>query len=71
MKKICLDSGCISTVSFDVEAKRMTLTFRKDQSRYLYEGVSAETYARLMNTDSHGSFFNQKIRSQFKGRRLV
>ena len=66
-----LDSEALSFVRYDEKKRELFAIFRGHKSRrYIYEGVSPEEYAALMQADSQGVWFNTHIRDRHKFREI-
>jgi hypothetical protein len=59
-------SSHLASVGYDEQTGRLAVEFR-DGEIYEYANVPQETYIELITSKSVGKFFNQAIRSQFKG----
>ena len=64
-----LDSSCLQSVGYSVEAGTMEITFRNG-SIYRYLGVPLLVYQALLHASSKGRYFAVAIRSSFRFERL-
>lgn len=62
---VSVSSTAISNIDYDEGSETLTVTFRRDGSRYTYRGVSQGEYASLIYALSHGRQFNLNIRENF------
>ena len=62
---VAVSSSALSSVDYDEATGDLTLTFRRDGSRYTYHGVSQSDYAALIYAVSHGRTFNLNIRDSY------
>jgi len=62
---VAVSSTALSNVDYDEASGDLTLTFRRDGSRYTYHGVSQGDYASLIYALSHGRQFNFNIRNDY------
>ena len=60
-----INSSSIRAVSYCVEDRHLTVTFRSDRV-YLYFGVDYQTYNELIGSESPGTYFNLTIRPHFE-----
>ena len=66
-----LDSKSLSFVRYDEKKRELLVNFRGHKPRcYIYEGVSPEEYAALMQADSQGAWFNIHIRDKHRFREV-
>jgi hypothetical protein len=66
-----LDSKSLSFVRYDEKKRELFANFRGHKPRcYIYEDVSPEEYAALMQADSKGAWFNAHIRDKHRFREV-
>jgi hypothetical protein len=58
-------SSVIAAVYYDEEESALDITFTGGKT-YRYKGVPLEIYVGLMEAESQGTFFNQKIKGAFE-----
>ena len=60
-----LESDALSFVRYDAKSRELFAIFRgRRPRRYVYDGVTPEEYAALMQADSKGAWFNAHIRDR-------
>lgn len=69
MDRLIVESTVIFAVGYDAKRGDLEIQF-KEGGVYLYLGVPAPLYLELMNADSKGAFFDEKIKNQFVFRNL-
>jgi hypothetical protein len=65
MERQAVSSTSIRSVGYDPEKKELEIEFQTGKV-YAYFDVPRETYDDFMHADSHGQYFAQHIRDQFK-----
>lgn len=63
------DSSQIDEVAYDVENKRLRVSFTRGGS-YIYEKVPALIFAELVSARSVGKYFASEVKSSFEGTRI-
>jgi hypothetical protein len=63
-----MPSTSIRKSEYDPATHTLSIWFVTSGSRYDYEGVPPETYARFQTAFSKGRFFNAHIRDRFRFR---
>lgn len=61
-----MPSTSIRKAEYDPATRTLSIWFVASGSRYDYEGVPPETYARFRQAFSKGRFFNAFIRDRFR-----
>ncbi len=69
MDKLIVNSTVIYAVGYDAKRGDLEIEF-KEGGVYLYLGVPAPLYLELMNAESTGAYFDDKIKNQFVFRKL-
>jgi hypothetical protein len=59
-------SSNISRVAYDAEHANLYIEFRSSKT-YRYSDVSPDTWNQLIDAQSVGTFFSQRIRNAYKG----
>jgi len=65
-----LVSSVIKSVEYDEDAHELDVKFITGKT-YRYREVPPEVYERLLDADSKGKFFNERIRDSFEFHELV
>lgn len=66
-KHVKVESSNIHSVGYDTQAHTLEVVFKSSiDTVYCYENVSAVTFAKLLNAESHGKFFTKNIKPRFK-----
>tara|TARA_R110000851_G_scaffold60845_1_gene140070 strand:+ start:192 stop:410 length:219 start_codon:yes stop_codon:yes gene_type:complete len=66
------NSSLISEVGYNQLNEELTVTMRKTPSTtYVFRGVNRKTADGLVAAKSAGTYFNTKIRGQFKSTKVV
>lgn len=65
-----VQSTMAKAVGYDPQRNLLQIEF-KNGSVYQYEGVDAQTWHDLQETDSPGRFFNREIKGNYQARRLA
>jgi hypothetical protein len=64
-----LESSVLSRADFVItpgnRSGELNLTMKSGE-KYTYHGVPESTYLNMMHADSHGSYFNAHIKSEYK-----
>ena len=63
-----VDSSLIYGVHYDDGTQELTVIFKSNGSKYVYEGVPQEAYDAMMAAESQGKFFLRHIKPRFKWR---
>ena len=64
MQRTTVDSSSIAEIGFEAETQTLEIAFN-DGSVYLYFGVAVALRDALIESDSKGKFFNEKIRNRY------
>ena len=64
-----LDSTWIQFVKFDPTTLKMDVTTRTG-AVYRYQGIGTDEFARLICAESSGSYFNDRIKGQYRSKKL-
>jgi hypothetical protein len=64
MNMIPVNSSNLSAVGYDKSTMTMHIRFKSGRL-YAYYDVPESVYQKLMNAESHGSYFNSMIRGAF------
>ena len=59
-----LNSSALARVAYDESRQDLLIEFH-DGSVYVYRGVTAIVYRELLTAESHGRYFNRKIRNAY------
>jgi hypothetical protein len=62
MQRQMVESSNLRSVGYDAERSLMEVEF-KNGSIYQYKGVPQAVYDELMRANSHGQYFNSKIKN--------
>ena len=62
MKRTPVESECLASVGYEDETLEVEFT---NGSVYRYFGVPVRVHEELMAADSHGTFFNRRIRDAY------
>jgi KTSC domain len=62
---VSLDSSCLAAAMWDGVSSTLLLRFRSGRV-YPYQDVDYDIWNDLYNADSHGRFYNQRIKGQFR-----
>ena len=62
-----VESSVIDEIAYHPMARVLEIKFKSGRT-YTYMGVPPETYTNLKNADSKGSFFNERIKHEFRFR---
>ena len=57
-------SSLLKDLSYDAQKRTMTVTYREDNSRFAYHGISAGLYAALSRSTSPGETWS-RIRKNY------
>lgn len=57
-------SNSISAIGYDDTTLKMLIAF-KNNSAYMYNGISPEIYHAFLNAPSKGKFYNQYIKGKY------
>lgn len=68
-KTTSVDSSIISEIGYDNELRNLFITFKRNIT-YVYFNVPENTYMRLLNSDSVGSYFSSFIKGQFEYKKV-
>jgi hypothetical protein len=60
-----IQSSAISDVHYDEDDATLDITFTSDKT-YRYKDVPLKIYVALMDAESKGAFFNEKIKGAFE-----
>lgn len=60
-----IDSTAIRHVRYRDEPRELDVTFKDSGKTYTYVGVPKSRYAALLEADSVGAYFNERIRDRF------
>ena len=69
-QRVFVDSACVTSVAFSIEANTLQLEFRNGLA-YEYSDVPADVYRALLSAPSKGAFVTRFIRGRFAYRRLA
>jgi hypothetical protein len=69
MAKKAVNSAAIETVTYDEWSRHLDIALTTGRV-YRYFDVPPDTYAALMNADSKGHFYNERIRDAYRCERL-
>jgi hypothetical protein len=64
-----IESSLFDARHYDGNARKLTLRFRNG-TVYEYDDVPAEKHAALIENASPGRYYNEKIKRNFKGRKI-
>ena len=67
MQRVPVESTCLATVGYEDGTLEVEFT---NGSVYRYFDVPERVHEELMAADSHGTFFNQRIRDTYRYARL-
>ena len=67
---VLVHSSLLASVNYQAETSALDLKFRQPGITYRYFNVPTEIYARLLDAESKGSYFNRQIRGRFRYQRL-
>jgi hypothetical protein len=59
-----VESSVLTFVQYDDEARALDITFTSGKI-YRYRDVPAEIYDELLEADSKGGYFNERIKDQY------
>jgi hypothetical protein len=62
--RVVLESTLLASALYDPLRHHLEIAFRSGE-RYLYFRVPPQCYQQLLDADSKGAFFNQRIRNHF------
>jgi hypothetical protein len=68
MERDHVSSSCLKSVGYDDTLQTLEIEFRTKKIYQYYE-VPQLVYRALMETDSHGTFFNKHIKGLYKYKR--
>jgi hypothetical protein len=71
MTWVALDSEMLSAAAYDAGKRNLYLRFRKNGDLYRYFGFPKTQYRELLDAESHGRYFLNHIRHDFKYERLA
>lgn len=60
-----LSSSMLKYSEYNPDIKELTVTFTND-TEYLFYDVEENTVTEFFNADSHGKYFNQNIKNEYK-----
>ena len=60
-----VESSMMTGVDYDEEASELDILFSSGKT-YRYFDVPAEVYAKLIDAESKGQFFNEAIKDEFR-----
>jgi len=60
-----VDSSLIYGVDYDDATQELTVIFKSNGARYVYEGVPQNIYDHLLAADSIGRFFLKHIKEHY------
>ncbi|MCA9933042.1 MAG: KTSC domain-containing protein [Ardenticatenaceae bacterium] len=69
MKRTAVSSSNLASVGYDPESQILEIEFNSGRV-YQYFDVPQDEYDGLMNADSHGRYFNQNIRDNYRYTRI-
>ncbi len=64
-----MQSSNLRSVGYDPETETLEIEFTSG-AVYAYYGVPAEVYEGLMDAPSHGRYFQENIRNQYRYRKI-
>ena len=70
MDRTPVQSSNLASVGYDEFQELLEVEFLNGRI-YRYFGVPEEVYEKLMNADSHGSYFHKAIRDEFPYDRII
>jgi hypothetical protein len=56
-------SAAIEDIQYNAETKELTVVFKR--GTYVYQGVPAEVYEALKNSESQGTYYRKEIRGKY------
>lgn len=62
-------SSYIDAIGHDPSNNQLQVQF-KDGSTFIYDGVPAKVHADMLKSDSIGSFFHAKVKTNYTGKKL-
>lgn len=60
-----VESSMMTGVDYDEETRELDIRFASGKT-YRYFDVPADVYARLLDAESKGQFFNEEIKDQYR-----
>ena len=60
-----VQSSSVAQLGFDHRREELHVQFRTSDNIYIYEGVSPDVYAELLESDSKGAFLNTRIKTVY------
>lgn len=63
-----VESSAISRIGYDDSHKALYIEFRTSGKVWVYEGVEYSLYSALLNAESIGRVFGERVRDKFPGR---
>jgi hypothetical protein len=64
-KNLGVVSSCFASIEYDSSNKQLAMTFQKDGSRYIIDGIEEIEVDRWINSGSPGGYFNTFIRGSY------
>ncbi len=64
-----LNSSNVNGVHHDPQSNTMTVEF-SNKTRYTYHDVPADVHEDFINSDSHGKFFHNEIKSKYRATKI-
>jgi hypothetical protein len=64
-KNLGVVSSCFSSMEYNSDTKQLSMTFAKDGSRYMIDGIEEIEIDRWINSGSPGGYFNSFIRGSY------
>ena len=65
MKRILLNSSCLTSAGYDPQDHVLEIEFSPDRI-YQYLDVPVGVYQGLLDADSHGTYFNAEIKNRYR-----
>ncbi len=69
VERIRVESSSLASVGYSLESQTLEVEFRNGRV-YRYTGVPAAVHGELMDAESKGAFFNQRIRDTYPSQRV-
>lgn len=65
-----VNSSNIRSIGYDEETRTLEVEFHYNNSIYQYYSVPESVHRKLMNASSHGTYFDQKIKNQYRWKKI-
>jgi len=69
MKRELVESSVIASIGYDEVNKILEIEFKRG-TIYRYSNVPIKIYNEFKSSSSHGSYFNGKIRNEYKNSKI-